>query len=123
MHAEEDKKEREKIDARNTADSMIYSTEKSLKDYGDKVSASDKAAIESALEDLKKTVADQGASAEELKSKTEALQNAAYKLAEEMYKNTQQGPQAGPQAGPQDGPQAGPQGPQGGDDPDYEVVN
>jgi len=123
MHAEEDKKEREKIDARNTADSMIYSTEKSLKDYGDKVSAQDKAAIESALEDLKKTLADQGASAEELKSKTEALQNAAYKLAEEMYKNTQQGPQAGPQAGPQDGPQAGPQGPQGGDDPDYEVVN
>ena len=120
MHAEEDKKEREKIDARNTADGMIYSTEKSLKDYGDKVSAQDKAAIESALEDLKKTVADQGASAEELKSKTEALQNAAYKLAEEMYKNTQQ---QGPQAGPQDGPQAGPQGPQGGDDPDYEVVN
>jgi molecular chaperone DnaK len=121
MHAEEDKKEREKIDARNTADSMIYSTEKSLKDYGDKVSAADKAAIESALEDLKKTVADQGASVEELKSKTEALQNASYKLAEEMYKNAQQqGPQAGPQAGPQDGPQAGPQ---GGDDPDYEVVN
>ncbi len=122
MHAEEDKKEREKIDARNTADSMIYSTEKSLKDYGDKVSATDKAAIESALEDLKKTVANQSATAEELKSKTEALQNASYKLAEEMYKNAQQqGPQAGPQ-GPQGGPQ-GPQGPQGGDDPDYEVVN
>ena len=113
MHAEEDKKEREKIDARNTADSLVYSTEKSLKDYGDKISASDRAAVESALEELKKAVADQGTSAEELKAKTEALQNASYKLAEEIYKNSQQ-------QGPQEGPS---QGPQGGDNPDYEVVD
>ncbi len=125
MHAEEDKKEREKIDARNNADSMVYSTEKSLKDYGDKLSATDKAAVESALEDLKKAVSDPNASAEYLKEKTDALQNASYKLAEEIYKNSQAqqgGPQGGPQAGPQDG--AGPQGgAQGGDDADYEVVN
>ncbi len=87
-HAEEDKKERAKIDARNEADGLSYSTEKSLKDYGDKVSSEDKAKIEAALEDLKKTMADSNSSAEEIKAKTEALQQAAYKLAEEVYKES-----------------------------------
>ena len=131
-HAEEDKKEREKIDARNNADSLVYQTEKAMKDYGDKVDASSKAAIESALADLKAVLANQNASVDELKAKSEALQQASYKLAEEMYKNAN--PQGGPQggAGPQ-GPGAGPQGPQGGaqggpgnagaTDADYEVVN
>ena len=127
MHAEEDKKERAKIDARNTADSLVYSTEKSLKDYGDKISSTDKAAIESALEDLKKTVADQNAGAEELKAKTEALQNASYKLAEEIYKNAQgaqNAGQGGAQSGPEPGPGAGPEGQTSrSDNPDYEVVN
>ncbi|MCR4676317.1 MAG: molecular chaperone DnaK [Sphaerochaetaceae bacterium] len=126
MHAEEDKKEREKIDARNNADSLVYSTEKSLKEYGDKISASDKAAVETALEDLKKTLANQNAGAEELKSKTEALQTASYKLAEEMYKNANPqggagaagaGPEAGAGAGPNPGAGAGPS------DADYEVVD
>ena len=129
-HAEEDKKEREKIDARNNADSLVYQTEKAMKDYGDKVDASSKAAIESAVADLKAVLANQNASVEEIKAKSEALQQASYKLAEEMYKNAN--PQGGPQAGPQ-GPGAGPQGPQGGaqggpgnagaTDADYEVVN
>ena len=125
MHAEEDKKEREKIDARNNADSMVYSTEKSLKEYGDKLSSTDKAAVESALEELKKAVSDPNASAEYLKEKTDALQNASYKLAEEIYKNSQAqqgGPQGGPQAGPQ-GSEGSQGGTQGGDDADYEVVN
>ncbi|MGD1817917.1 MAG: molecular chaperone DnaK [Pleomorphochaeta sp.] len=87
-HAEEDKKERAKIDAKNEADGLIYSTEKSLKDYGDKVSSEDKAKIESSLEDLKKVVNDSNASAEEIKTKLEALQQASYKLAEEVYKNS-----------------------------------
>jgi molecular chaperone DnaK len=87
-HAEEDKKERAKIDARNEADGLVYSTEKSLKDYGDKVSSEDKAKIEAALADLKKVIADSSASAEDIKAKTEALQQAAYKLAEEVYKNS-----------------------------------
>ena len=122
-HAEEDKRERERIDTRNNADSLVYQTEKAMKDYGDKVDASSKAAIESALADLKAVLANQSASVEEIKSKTEALQTASYKLAEEMYKNAN--PQGG--AGPQPG--AGPQGPQGGpgnagaSDADYEVVN
>ena len=124
-HAEEDKKERERIDARNTADSMVYQTEKAMKDYGDKVDASSKAAIDSALADLKAVLANQSATAEEIKAKTEALQQASYKLAEEMYKNANpqggagpQGPGAGPQAGPQGGP-----GNAGASDADYEVVN
>ena len=124
-HAEEDKREREKIDVRNNADSLVYQTEKAMKDYGDKVDASSKAAIESALADLKAVLANQSASVDEIKAKTEALQTASYKLAEKMYKNAnpQGGPQAGPQ-GPGAGPQQGPQGPQGGaDDADYEVVN
>lgn len=128
MHAEEDKKERERIDARNTADSLVYQTEKALKDYGDKVSASDKAAVESALADLKQVLANQSASVDEIKSKTDALQNASYKLAEEMYKNANpQGQQGGPEAGPQPGggaqPGSGPSNASGADDADYEVVN
>ena len=125
-HAEEDKKERERIDTRNNADSLVYQTEKAMKDYGDKVDASSKAAIESALPDLKAVLANQSASVEEIKSKTEALQQASYKLAEEMYKNANPQGGAGPQgpgAGPQ-GPGAGPQGgPNDASDADYEVVN
>ena len=125
-HAEEDKKERERIDTRNNADSLVYQTEKAMKDYGDKVDVSSKAAIESALADLKAVLANQSASVEEIKAKTEALQQASYKLAEEMYKNANPQGGAGPQPGA--GPQ-GPQGPQGGpsnagaSDADYEVVN
>ncbi len=87
-HAEEDKKERARIDARNEADSLIYSTEKSLKDYGDKISSEDKATIESAVADLKGVMENQGATAEEIKAKVEALQQASYKLAEEVYKQS-----------------------------------
>ena len=125
-HAEEDKREREKIDARNNADSLVYQTEKAMKDYGDKVDAASKASIESALADLKAVLANQNATVDELKAKTEALQTASYKLAEEMYKNANPQGGAGPQ-GPQGGPQPGPQnnGPSnaGASDADYEVVN
>ncbi len=69
LHAEEDKKERERIDARNEADSLIYSTEKSLKEYGDKIGGDDKAKIESAVEDLKATLANQSAAADAIKEK------------------------------------------------------
>jgi len=84
VHAEEDKREREKIEVRNEADNLLYSTEKSLKDYGDKISAEDKAAIEQAMEELKSAVSSDDL--EQIKAKNEALQKAAYKLAEEMYK-------------------------------------
>ena len=86
LHAEEDKLERERIEVRNEADNLLYSTEKSLKEYGDKISSEDKAKIESAMEDLKHTMTN-GTPAE-IKAKVEALQQAAYKLAEEVYKSS-----------------------------------
>ncbi len=89
LHAEEDKRERARIDARNEADSMVYSTEKSLSEHGDKIEAADRAKIQGALVAVKAALANANATADELKSKTEALQQASYKLAEEMYKQTQ----------------------------------
>ena len=90
-NAENDKKEREKVEVRNEADSMIYQTEKTLKEMGDKVNAADKQRIEEAVAVLKKSL--EAGDTADIKSKTEALQQAAYKMAEEMYK--QQGAQAG----------------------------
>ena len=90
-NAENDKKEREKVEVRNEADSMIYQTEKTLKEMGDKVNAADKQRIEEAVATLKKSL--EAGDTADIKSKTEALQQAAYKIAEEMYK--QQGAQAG----------------------------
>jgi molecular chaperone DnaK len=84
-HAAEDKRERERADARNEADGLIYQTEKSLKDYGDKVSDADKAAIEAAAAELKKAL--EGQDVEAMKQKTEALKQAFYKVSEEIYKN------------------------------------
>ncbi len=94
VHAEEDKKERERIEVRNEADNLLYSTEKSLKEYGDKISAEDKSAIEQAMEELKAAISTNDI--DQIKAKNEALQQSAYKLAEEMYKASaaQQGEQA-----------------------------
>ena len=118
-NAENDKKEREKVEVRNEADSMIYQTEKTLKEMGDKVNAADKQRIEDAVATLKKAI--EGGDTADIKSKTEALQQAAYKIAEEMYK--QQGAQAGA-AGTGAAGGAAESGPTKGtaDDVDYEVV-
>jgi molecular chaperone DnaK len=86
MHASEDKKEREKIETRNEADNLIYSTDKSLKEFGEKVSESDRAAIEKAKEELR-SILETGDTAA-IREKIEALQQASYKLAEEMYKQS-----------------------------------
>ncbi len=82
-HAEEDKKFQEIVTARNTAEQMIHASEKSLKDFGDKVDATERSAIENAISDLKAAV-----KTDELKNitaKTEALTEVAGKLAEKMY--------------------------------------
>lgn len=89
IHAAEDKKRKEAIEARNQADGMIYSTEKSLKEYGDKVSASEKEAIEKAVSELKSLLENQDASAEDIKAKTESLTQASIKLGEAVYKQAQ----------------------------------
>ena len=90
LHAAEDEKQKETIEARNMADSMIYQTEKSLTEFGDKIGDDDKNAINTAIEELKKVLGDSNSDAAVIKAKTEELQKASYKLAEEMYKNTAQ---------------------------------
>jgi molecular chaperone DnaK len=82
-HADEDKKKREAIEARNHADSMVYSTEKSLKEFGDKIDAVEKGTIENKLAELKKLM--EGEDAEAIKKATEELAQSAHKLAEAMY--------------------------------------
>ncbi len=82
-HADEDKKKREAIEARNHADSMVYSTEKSLKEFGDKIEAVEKGNIENKLAELKKLM--EGEDAEAIKKATEELAEAAHKLAEAVY--------------------------------------
>ncbi len=131
-NAAADKAEREKVEARNEADSMIYSTEKALKDMGDKVGASDKQNIESAVAALRKEL--ESGDVAQIRAKTEELKQASYKIAEEMYKQqgAQQGGDASAGAGPDMGGAnaggfagAGASGPNKGsaDDVDYEVVN
>jgi molecular chaperone DnaK len=86
-NAESDKKQREAIEARNQAESLIHSTEKSLKDYGDKVSAEDKTAIETAITDLRGVL--DGEDADAIKEKANALAEVSMKLGEAMYKQSQ----------------------------------
>ncbi|MBW6520290.1 MAG: molecular chaperone DnaK [Desulfoarculaceae bacterium] len=94
LHAEEDHKRRELVDTRNNADAMIHSTEKSLKDLGDKVDAETKANVEKEIEKVK--AASAGEDIEALKSAVEALTTASHKLAEIMYAQaSQQGGDAG----------------------------
>jgi molecular chaperone DnaK len=88
MHADEDKKKRELIDARNMADSLIYSTDKAVKEAGDKVDDATKANIDQAIENLKKAM--EGDNAEEIKKLTEDLTQASHKLAEAMYAQASQ---------------------------------
>jgi len=82
-HADEDKKKREAIEARNHADSIVYSTEKSLKEFGDKIDAVEKGNIENKLAELKKLM--EGEDAEAIKKATEELAEASHKLAEAVY--------------------------------------
>jgi molecular chaperone DnaK len=100
LHAEEDKREKEKAEVRNEADTMIYSTEKNIKDLGDKVNAQDKSKAEEAIADLRRAL--EGDDTQAIKDKTEALKQVSYKIAEEVYKQTgaqQQGPGPDAQAG------------------------
>lgn len=124
-NAEADKKERERVEARNEADSMVYTTEKTLKDMGDKVGDADKQQIEAAVAALKQAL--EGDDVEAIKAKTEELKQASYKIAEEMYKTQQAA--GGADAGAEDfagaGASAEEKGPNKGsaDDVDYEVVD
>jgi molecular chaperone DnaK len=100
-HAVEDKKKRELIEARNQADGLIYTTEKSLAEHGDKVDEPTRDAIRSALDELKKTM--EGSDPEAIRKHTETLAQASHKLAEAMYSQAQQAGQAAEGESPESG--------------------
>jgi len=85
-HAAEDKEQKEKIEARNQLDSMVYNVEKMLKDGGEKVAAADKTDVETALADAKTTLSGGDPSTTELNAAREVLTTASHKLAEALYK-------------------------------------
>ena len=96
-HAEEDKKQKEEVEVRNQADSLVYSTEQTLNELGDKVNADLKSKTESAIADTKKAL--EGSDIEAIKSATEALQSAGYELAQIVYADAQQASDGGQAAG------------------------
>ena len=87
-HADDDKQRRALVEAKNTADTLVHSAEKNLKEYGDKIGDDDKSAIEAAVEELKE--AKEGDDAEAINAKCEALSQASMKLGEAMYKAAQE---------------------------------
>jgi molecular chaperone DnaK len=102
-HAAEDKRRKELVEAKNHADALVHQTEKALAEHGDKVSAADKSAIESAVAELKSAL--EGEDASQIQSKTQSLMQASMKLGEAMYKAG-----AGGDAGGDSGGQGGDEG-------------
>ncbi|MGE4373306.1 MAG: molecular chaperone DnaK [Xanthobacter sp.] len=96
-HADEDKKRKAAVEAKNHAEALIHSTEKALSEHGDKVGEADKSAIEAALADLKSAV--EGDDAEAIEAKTQTLAQASLKLGEAMYAAQQDGGEASADAG------------------------
>jgi molecular chaperone DnaK len=123
-HAADDKKRREEVDVRNSADQLAYQTEKNIKEYGEKIDPDAKGKLEAAVGRVKEAL--KGSSKDEIKSASDALNQIWQEAAAKMYQQT-----AGAQGGPGPGPGAGPSGagPEpGGDkknvqDADYEVVD
>ncbi len=104
LHADDDKKKRELVDTKNSAEALIDQTQKTLKEHGGKVDEKTRKSIESAVEELKK--AKDSDNVDELKQKIETLSQASHKLAEVMYQQaSQEGGQGGPGAGPSAAPQ------------------
>ncbi len=126
QNADEDKKRKELIETKNQADSLVYKTEKEIKEFGDKLDEGKKREVETAKDALKEAI--KGDDIEDIKSKLEALTQKWHAISQELYQAQQQ-QQAGPQPGAQQqaGPQPGGQEKQGGDDDavdaDFEVVD
>ena len=91
-NAEADKKKKELVEVRNHAEAMIHTTEKTLKENGDKISASDKSQIEEAIKSLKSAM--EADDANNIKERTDALMQASMKLGEAMYKQQAEAAQA-----------------------------
>ena len=125
QYATQDKKLKEEVEVRNQADQMVYQSEKTLNEMGDKIPADDKNKVQAGIDKLKEVL--KGQNTDAIKAATEELTQAFYAVSEKLYQNTNpQGAQGGPQAGPQNGPQAGSgAGAQQGQyyDADYKVVD
>jgi molecular chaperone DnaK len=117
-HADEDRKRKEEIETRNHADQAAYAAERMLKDNGDKLSASDKQPIESAIEDLKKAIEKNDVA--EMKRTMEALNSAQHKAAETLYKSASA---SGADSGGEPGGGAGSQGGAAGDRSSSDVID
>ncbi len=126
-HGDEDKRKRALAEAKNNADNLIYSTEKSLREIGDKINSDDRKKIEDAIADLKKVI--DGEDVNAIQSATEALTQASYKLAEAVYASTSQQQAQGQNSGADQGGQQSSSGSQAKSgeeeviDADYEVVD
>ncbi|OGW41106.1 MAG: molecular chaperone DnaK [Nitrospirae bacterium RBG_13_39_12] len=110
-HSEDDKKKKQLAEARNEADTIVYTVEKSLRDYGDKLSASEKTDIQNEMEKCKK-LKDTSNEASEIKSAVESLTRASHKLAEHIYKEAGAHAGAGAETGTGAGPTADAKGPE-----------
>jgi molecular chaperone DnaK len=100
-HAEEDKKRKAEVEAKNHAEALVHSTEKALAEHGSKIGEGDRRAIENAIADLKEAL--KGSDAEAITAKTNALAQASMKLGEAMYKQAQEGGAPGGPGGAQGG--------------------
>ncbi|MBI4459563.1 MAG: molecular chaperone DnaK [Acidobacteria bacterium] len=120
-HADEDRRKREEVDARNRADSMLYSTEKLLQEHRDKISPDDARGIEAAIEETKQVI-NAGKSAAEINQAVDRLTQASHKLAEVMYQNVAPG-QAPPESGADGSGQAQPETKKEGDVIEAEFVD
>ncbi|MBT5240832.1 MAG: molecular chaperone DnaK [Rhodospirillaceae bacterium] len=121
VHAEDDKKKREIVDARNQADGLVHSTEKTLIEHGDKIDPADKAEIEEKVQELKDVL--ESEDVDDIKAKTEALMQASMKLGQAMYEAEQAA--AGDAEGGGDGAEAGDVSPDDAEvvDADFEEVD
>jgi molecular chaperone DnaK len=123
-HAEEDKKKKEVVDAKNQGENLVYSTRKSLKEFGDKVDGSTRGDIENAMRDLEEAL--KGDNLDLIKTRSEKLQEAAYKLSEAAYQaaQAQQGGKGGTDGGgPGTGAGAGAAEDEVVEEADYEVID
>jgi len=123
-YAEEDKKRKEQIEARNQADSLVYNTEKTMKELGDKLSQADRDRIQAEIDAVKKAL--EGSDAQAIKSACEKLTQASYEVFGRIYQQQAQQQDAGPGAGPGAGGAQGGTGKSGDDnvvDADYEVMD
>jgi len=116
-NAEEDKKVLELVSARNTADALVHSTKKSLAEYGDKLEAAEKSAIEGGIKELEEVLKDASANKDTVEAKTKSLETSAQKLGEKMYAEMQAKAQAEGGAGRAGAGPAGAGGGAGGAEP------